>query len=78
MDLFAGIGVFKLGFVQAFGNDIETVFVSEWDKKAQEIYIANFGEKPKIFGDITKIDEIDIPIHDILLDVFYFQERENN
>lgn len=67
IDLFAGIGGIRLGFDQAFGNDIETVFVSEWDKKAQETYIANFGEKPKIFGDITKINEIDIPIHDILL-----------
>ena len=67
IDLFAGIGGIRLGFEQAFGNDIETVFVSEWDKKAQETYIANFGEKPKIFGDITKINEIDIPIHDILL-----------
>ena len=67
IDLFAGIGGIRLGFEQAFGNDIETVFVSEWDKKAQETYIANFGEKPKIFGDITKINEIDIPTHDILL-----------
>lgn len=67
IDLFAGIGGIRLGFDQAFGNNIETVFVSEWDKKAQETYIANFGEKPKIFGDITKINEIDIPIHDILL-----------
>lgn len=67
IDLFAGIGGIRLGFDQAFGNDIETVFVSEWDKKAQETYIANFGEKPKIFGDITKINEIDIPNHDILL-----------
>lgn len=67
IDLFAGIGGIRLGFDQAFGNDIETVFVSEWDKKAQETYIANFGEKPKIFGDIAKINEIDIPIHDILL-----------
>lgn len=67
IDLFAGIGGIRLGFDQAFGNDIETVFVSEWDKKAQETYIANFGEEPKIYGDITKINEIDIPIHDILL-----------
>ncbi|MDU1763703.1 MAG: DNA cytosine methyltransferase [Anaerococcus vaginalis] len=67
IDLFAGIGGIRLGFDQAFGNDIETVFVSEWDKKAQKTYISNFGEKPKIFGDITKINEIDIPNHDILL-----------
>lgn len=27
IDLFAGIGGIRLGFDQAFGNDIETVFV---------------------------------------------------
>ncbi|WP_297687504.1 DNA cytosine methyltransferase [uncultured Anaerococcus sp.] len=70
--LFAGIGRIRLGFDWAFGNDIEKIFVSEWDKKAQETYIANFGEKPNFFGDITKINEIDIPIHDILLAGFYF------
>ena len=43
IDLFAGIGGIRLGFEQAFGNEIETVFVSEIDAKAQETYEANFG-----------------------------------
>ena len=34
IDLFAGIGGIRLGFEQAFGKDIKTVFVSEWDKYA--------------------------------------------
>ncbi len=67
IDLFAGIGGIRLGFEQAFGDEINTVFVSEWDKKAQETYLANFGDKINIFGDITKINELDIPSHDILL-----------
>ena len=67
IDLFAGIGGIRLGFEQAFCDDINTVFVSEWDKKAQETYRANFGEDLEIFGDITKINEKDIPEHDILL-----------
>lgn len=29
IDLFAGIGGIRLGFDNAFGKDIETVFVSE-------------------------------------------------
>lgn len=40
------------------------VFSSEWDKYAQQTYKENFGEKPE--GDITKINEKDIPDHDIL------------
>lgn len=67
IDLFAGIGGIRLGFEQTFGDDINTVFVSEWDEKAQETYRANFGEDLEIFGDITKINEEDVPEHDILL-----------
>lgn len=66
IDLFAGIGGIRLGFDQAFKNDIETIFVCEWDEKARETYKANFRET-NIAGDITKIDEKDVPSHDILL-----------
>ena len=41
------------------------VFSSEWDRHAQITYESNFGEIP--FGDITKINEKDIPEHDILV-----------
>ena len=67
IDLFAGIGGIRLGFDLAFKDKIETVFISEWDEKAQETYRANFDDDIDIMGDITKIDEKDIPEHDILL-----------
>lgn len=67
IDLFAGIGGIRLGFDQAFDDQIETVFVSEWDENAQKTYKANFNDKFDISGDITKIDEIDIPAFDICL-----------
>ena len=67
IDLFAGIGGIRLGFEQVFQDNIETVFVSEWDEKATETYKANFGDEIEINGDITKIKEEDIPEHDILL-----------
>lgn len=67
IDLFAGIGGIRLGFEQAFGAEMTTVFTSEWNKKSQETYLANFGEEIHIFGDITAIDERNIPPHDILL-----------
>lgn len=67
IDLFAGIGGIRLGFDNAFGKSIETVFVSEWDEKAQETYRANFKDDFDIAGDITKIKEQDIPEFDICL-----------
>lgn len=65
IDLFAGIGGFRLAFQRQNGK---CVFTSEWDKNAQKTYEANFGEVP--FGDITKVDEKQIPKHDILLGGF--------
>jgi DNA (cytosine-5)-methyltransferase 1 len=62
IDLFAGIGGIRLGF-EAYG--CETVFASEWDKSAQDMYEANFGNRP--YGDINEIEPKDIPDHDILL-----------
>jgi len=67
VDLFAGIGGIRMGFDRAFGDDIETVFVSEWDEYAQKTYKANFQDDFDIAGDITKIDEKDIPSFDICL-----------
>lgn len=49
IDLFAGIGGFRLA-IQNLGG--KCVFTSEWDKEAKRTYKANFGERP--FGDITK------------------------
>ncbi len=67
IDLFAGIGGIRIGFEKAFGERMSTVFVSEWDKFAQKTYKANFQDEFEISGDITKIDEKDIPEFDICL-----------
>jgi len=67
IDLFAGIGGIRLGFDQAFGDAVKTVFISEWDIKAQETYQANFPNSVEISGDITQIDETSIPSFDICL-----------
>lgn len=61
IDLFAGIGGFRIGLEQAGGT---CVFSSEWDKFAQQTYAANFGVKPE--GDIHAIEASEIPKHDIL------------
>lgn len=67
IDLFAGIGGIRMGFDNAFGENIETVFVSEWDTHAQKTYRANFSDNFEIAGDITKINESEIPAFDICL-----------
>ncbi len=61
IDLFAGIGGFHLAF-HSFGAEI--IYACEWDKDAATVYEKNFGIVPT--GDITKINENDIPDHDIL------------
>ncbi|MCL2820790.1 MAG: DNA (cytosine-5-)-methyltransferase, partial [Oscillospiraceae bacterium] len=62
IDLFAGIGGMRLAFESCGG---ECVFTSEWDRYCQKTYYENFGDLPH--GDITKIDEKDIPDHDVLV-----------
>ena len=67
IDLFAGIGGIRKGFDKAFEKKIKTVFVSEWDEYAQQTYRLNYNDKFDIAGDITKIDEKEIPEFDICL-----------
>jgi len=66
IDLFAGIGGFRIAGQRAAGT---CVFSSEWDKYARRAYFMNFGQVP--FGDITKFTESvesleRIPSHDVL------------
>lgn len=69
IDLFAGIG----GFHRALHQHGEVcVYASEWDESARKTYQANYEKiSPEIFpdyfsGDITKVNEADIPPHDII------------
>jgi DNA (cytosine-5)-methyltransferase 1 len=66
IDLFAGIGGFRVAGQNAFGK---CIFSSEWDKYARRAYFINFGQVP--FGDITQFTKSDealnrIPKHDVL------------
>ena len=61
IDLFAGIGGFRLGFEKV---GYECVYSCEIDAACQEVYLNNFGEKPQ--SDITKLDINKIPNFDVL------------
>ena len=61
IDLFAGIGGFRIAMQEQGGK---CVFSSEWDPYAKKTYEANFGEVP--YGDIRKIDAHNISKHDVL------------
>lgn len=77
IDLFAGIGGFHLAFHRA---GAECVFVSEWDEHARKTYEHNFRKiQPELFeeglfakgknlfaGDITKVNEKEIPDFDVV------------
>ena len=65
IDLFAGIGGMRIAFQNLGGK---CVFSSEIDEQAQKTYAINFGDIPD--GDITKINENEIPDHDILVGGF--------
>ncbi len=66
IDLFAGIGGIRRGF-EAIGG--RCVFTSEWNTFAQKTYLANFPPSDDhIFaGDITCIEAVDVPDHEVLL-----------
>jgi len=73
MDLFAGIGGFRIALQNLGGR---CVFSCEWDKFAKQTYFENFGEYP--FGDVKQFTDSDtipddrdldrmIPDHDVLV-----------
>ena len=57
IDLFAGIGGMRLGFESVGGK---CIFTSEWNKYANETYLANFKVDHEIAGDITRLSLIHI------------------
>ena len=65
IDLFAGIGGMRIAFQNLGGK---CIFSSEIDENAQKTYAINFGDIPD--GDITKINEYEIPDHDVLVGGF--------
>ena len=61
IDLFAGIGGIRLGFQN---NGYKCIYSCEINEHACEMYKANFGDNP--YGDVTKINENELPDFDVL------------
>lgn len=68
VSLFSGIGGFEEGLCLA-NIPHKVVFASEIDKFAQQSYGANF-DSSILVGDITQVNERDIPDHDLLVGGF--------
>lgn len=64
VDLFAGIGGFRIGLTSAGGD---SVFANEWDQYAAITYKAWFGDEHISTEDLRNLNpERDIPDHDVL------------
>ena len=63
VELFAGIGGFRLGLTNA---NIETIWANDINELSYQVYESNFGKDSLVLGDINKIPILDIPNHDIL------------
>ena len=63
IELFAGIGGFRLGMDAA---GIETVWANDIGELACRVYDSNFGRGSIVLGDINQIDIADIPALDLL------------
>lgn len=79
VELFAGVGGFRLGLESA-SNRFQTVWANQWEPSmteqwAFECYTRHFGKGPTcVCKDITLIDKGEIPNHDLLVGGFPCQD----
>jgi DNA (cytosine-5)-methyltransferase 1 len=77
VELFAGVGGFRLGFENA-SHLFDTIWSNQWEPKkkiqhASNCYIKNFGNENHVCEDIS-IVKTDIPKHDLLVGGFPCQD----
>ena len=84
VELFAGVGGFRLGF-ERLNSGWETVWFSQWEPGARtqwahDCYVEHFGESKNINGevttgiDISEVDKSSIPSHTLLVGGFPCQD----
>ena len=78
VELFAGVGGFRVGLEQANRKVYKTVLANQWEPRskiqhAYNCYVAQFGSKNVVNEDIAKIKS-EIPDHDLLVGGFPCQD----
>ncbi|MBE9235768.1 DNA (cytosine-5-)-methyltransferase [Anabaena aphanizomenioides LEGE 00250] len=63
IELFAGIGGFRLGLESA---NIQTIWANDINELSCQVYQSNFGDDSIVLGDINNISISDIPNHNLL------------
>jgi DNA (cytosine-5)-methyltransferase 1 len=66
IDLFSGIGGFRLGLEKVDKDGFRCVWSCDWDKYANQVYAYHWGRESHFSGDIRQFDAADIPDFDLL------------
>jgi len=81
IELFAGVGGFRIGLenVKNYNKNFNIVWSNQWEpstkiQHASQIYEKQFGEYNHTNEDISKVEVIDIPDHDMLVGGFPCQD----
>ena len=79
VELFAGVGGFRVGLEKADADFFKTVWANQWEpatkvQHAAMVYEKNFGAGSVVNIDINKIETSDIPDHDMLVGGFPCQD----
>ncbi len=79
IELFAGVGGFRVGLERADANFFKTVWANQWEpatkvQHAAMVYAARFGENSVSNTDINQVKTEDIPDHDMLVGGFPCQD----
>lgn len=81
VELFAGVGGFRLGFENASNGkwNYEIVWSNQWEpstkkQHASDIYVSRFGEANHSNANIAEVDAKSIPDHDLLVGGFPCQD----
>ena len=77
VELFAGVGGFRIGLQKA--GDFRVVWSNQWEpgKKKQyasDVYSARFGAENHVCADIASVRSVEIPDHDLLVGGFPCQD----
>lgn len=79
IELFAGVGGFRVGLERADKNKFHVVFSNQWEpsttkQHASEVYVSRFGNEGHVNDDINKVPSSEIPDHDLLVGGFPCQD----